>query len=282
MKSFRTTETPIAWTRFNFLVAAGPRRQQPHFRSVMEIRKKRSSQSGMTCPARRISGFFADREGSLWIGTNGGLARWFSGKFQRFPVTDPLASASVLALMEDREGDLWVGTEADGLHILRDQRFRAVGAHEGLSSDATRGCGRWLRHALGGNQWCWTEFDAAGYNWTSGRFGSECGARLFRSQRTDERCNPLSGLRGKRRSLMGTPDGLNRVRGGVIASFTSADGLPDDFIRSLLVIRMEACGWERGTDSHTGQWAKSPLPGGGLQNLRWRLSRRPMAWEAIS
>ena len=53
------------------------------------------------------------------------------------PVTDPLASASVLALMEDREGNLWVGTETGGLHILRDQRFRTIGAREGLSSDAT-------------------------------------------------------------------------------------------------------------------------------------------------
>jgi len=30
-----------------------------------------------------------------------------------------------------------VGTEADGLHILRDQRFRTIGAREGLSSDQT-------------------------------------------------------------------------------------------------------------------------------------------------
>jgi ligand-binding sensor domain-containing protein len=39
--------------------------------------------------------------------------------------------------MEDREGNLWVGTETGGLHILRDARFRSLGAHEGLSSDAT-------------------------------------------------------------------------------------------------------------------------------------------------
>jgi signal transduction histidine kinase len=33
---------------------------------------------------------------------------------------------------------------------------------------------------------------------------------------------------------VGTPDGLNRISGGKIESFTSAEGLPDDFIRSLL------------------------------------------------
>jgi len=34
----------------------------------------------------RIQVVLADREGSLWIGTNGGLARWDEGKLQRLPV----------------------------------------------------------------------------------------------------------------------------------------------------------------------------------------------------
>ena len=36
---------------------------------------------------------------------------------------------------------------------------------------------------------------------------------------------------------VGTPDGLNRLHGNKVDAFTSADGLPDDFIRSLLVDR---------------------------------------------
>ena len=76
-------------------------------------------------------------QGTLWIGTNGGLVRWAAGKLDRLPVTDPLASASVLSLMEDREGNMWVGTETGGLHILRDQRFKALTVRDGLSSDNT-------------------------------------------------------------------------------------------------------------------------------------------------
>lgn len=48
-----------------------------------------------------------------------------------------LPGTRIQALFADREGNLWVGTETGGLHILRDQRFRTIGAREGLRSDAT-------------------------------------------------------------------------------------------------------------------------------------------------
>ena len=65
--------------------------------------------AGREVPGSRIQAVFADREGALWIGTNAGLVRWVKGKVERFPVTDSLAAASILSLMEDREGNLWVG-----------------------------------------------------------------------------------------------------------------------------------------------------------------------------
>jgi signal transduction histidine kinase/ligand-binding sensor domain-containing protein len=184
---------------------------------------------GHELPGGRIQTLFADRENSLWIGTNSGLARWVDGKVERMPVTDPLASASVLALIEDSEGNLWAGTETGGLHILRDQRFRTLGAREGLSSDNTTA----VVEDSGGALCVGT--NGSGLNVIR---RDTAGASTFRSYTVRDGLLSdvvLSLAAAHNGDLwVGTPDGLNRIRGGRIDAFTSADGLPDDFIRSLL------------------------------------------------
>ena len=184
---------------------------------------------GKELPGSRIQVVLADREGSLWIGTNGGLARWDEGKLQRLPVTDPLASASILALMEDHEGNLWVGTETGGLHILRDQRFRTIGAREGLSSDATTT----VVEDNAGTLWVGTSGGGLNALRRSGDGSSTVRSYTVRDGLLSDVILSLAAAPNGD-LWVGTPDGLNRIRGGKIDAFTSADGLPDDFIRSLL------------------------------------------------
>ncbi len=187
--------------------------------------------AGKELPGSKIQALFADREGTLWIGTNAGLARIDGGKVQLLPVTDPLATASVLALMEDREGNLWAGTETGGLHILRDQRFRTLGAREGLSSDAT------TTVVEDGTGTLWVGTSGGGLN-ALDRSGAGLGAGKVRtySVRNGLASDVILSLAAAPNGdlWVGTPDGLNRIRKGKIDAFTSADGLPDDFIRSLL------------------------------------------------
>ncbi len=199
-------------------------------RLIRSSRIEKELRVGRDIPGTRIQVIFADREGSLWIGTNGGLVRWINGQLEKLPITDPLASASVLTLMEDRERDIWVGTETGGLHILRDERFRSFGAREGLSSDATTTVVEDETGTL------WVGTTGSGLNAVS-RNGTTLGKIKTYTVRDGLLSDVILSLAAAQNGELwvGTPDGLNRIRKGVVTSFTSSDGLPDDFIRSLLV-----------------------------------------------
>jgi signal transduction histidine kinase/ligand-binding sensor domain-containing protein len=187
---------------------------------------------GAEIPGSRIQTVFADRGGALWIGTNAGLVRWVNGKVERFPETDPLATASILTLMEDREGDLWIGTETGGLDVMRDQRFRTIDSRSGLNSDRISA----VVEDADGTLWAGTQED--GLN-TLSRDEATDSWRVARgfSVKNGLASNVILSLAAAPNDdlWVGTPDGLSRIRGDRVETFSSADGLPDDFIRSLLI-----------------------------------------------
>lgn len=75
--------------------------------------------------AKIISVLFEDRQGTVWVGTSGGLFR-FVGKdnqfaFENVRISETLPekdSPGIVCLLEDRRGALWIGTQASGLFRL--------------------------------------------------------------------------------------------------------------------------------------------------------------------
>jgi ligand-binding sensor domain-containing protein/two-component sensor histidine kinase len=186
---------------------------------------------------KRVDRLFQDRQGALWIATERGVFRLVGDHLQSFAPGSELAGNRVLALFEDREGDLWLGTDSGGLNLLRDQKFVTYTTTDGLSGNYVR-C---VFQSANGTLWIGT--DGAGLNRrTSGGF-------LHYSTADGLSSNVILALAdGPGGDLwIGTPDGLNllhnepmpphgqaRVR---IQRFTAANGLPDEFIRSLYTDR---------------------------------------------
>jgi ligand-binding sensor domain-containing protein/signal transduction histidine kinase len=77
------------------------------------------------------------RDGYLWVGTWGGLARFDGVRFTIFNVwnTPALRSNSINALAEDSEGYLWIGADGGGkITRFRNGEFTAFTATDGVSS----------------------------------------------------------------------------------------------------------------------------------------------------
>jgi signal transduction histidine kinase/ligand-binding sensor domain-containing protein len=77
-----------------------------------------------------------DRGGTIWVGTDWGLARLEGSRFRSLPETrDGMA---VRCILEDREGNLWVGSD-NGLTRYRDDLFTSLGKLEGLPDNGPAG-----------------------------------------------------------------------------------------------------------------------------------------------
>ena len=68
-------------------------------------------------PEGVITSMVQDKEGYIWVGTQGGLVRYdgYSAKVYQFGIKDPLR-ASVVSVYETPAGELWIGSAYNGLY----------------------------------------------------------------------------------------------------------------------------------------------------------------------
>jgi ligand-binding sensor domain-containing protein/two-component sensor histidine kinase len=179
-------------------------------------------------PSNRVNLLFCDREGAIWIGTAGGLARFIHGSVEAFTPKEGFSSNLILSIAEDREGNLWLGTESGGVDILRDRKFTTYTSADGISND----------HILSVTQ------DRSGTIWLGTNGGGADHAALAAVNSSG--FSALTAANGLSSNIvlsvagapngdlwLGTPDGLDRIHNGQVRVFTSADGMADDFVRSL-------------------------------------------------
>jgi signal transduction histidine kinase/ligand-binding sensor domain-containing protein len=87
-------------------------------------------------PQNSVTSIAQTRDGYLWIGTYGGLARFDGVRFRNFDAinTPALTDARIISLHEDRDGGLWIGHDSGHVTRYHDGQFVPVKTDPDLSS----------------------------------------------------------------------------------------------------------------------------------------------------
>ena len=72
-----------------------------------------------------------DREGMLWLGTEGGLATFDGTRFKTISTRDGLPETNITQLLFDSKNRLWIGFESGNLGYLQNKRFHPVKLAQG-------------------------------------------------------------------------------------------------------------------------------------------------------
>lgn len=168
-----------------------------------------------------ILGICESRDGSLWAGMDhgDGLDRIKDGQITHYGTNDGLTDAVITAICEDQSGNLWIGTRT-ALNCLRDGKFSRYTTTNGLSHNKINAI-----HA--GSDLLWIGTDGGITLWKNEK---------FTSLQTFSKISVLSFYEDAESTIwIGTRgQGLKRIRGDEIQTFTVAHGLSSDTIYSIL------------------------------------------------
>ncbi len=214
-------------------------------------------------PSNEVTTIVGDRDGSVLVGTKGGLAIVDGGSIRTLTSADGLPNdvvrslwrdwqgalwigteggglsryydgkiatypvdriSSVFDILVDAEGSLWIGTQREGLVRLQDGKFTVFTAEEGLTSSSVYS----VVQDRDGGIWAGT-IDEGLSLIRDGQITSYSTENGFP-------INSIGGLYAARNGdvWIGTRGaGLVRHRNGRFRQFTEADGLPDDQIYNI-------------------------------------------------
>lgn len=178
-----------------------------------------------------------DHEGSVWLGTyGGGVSRLSTEGFFNFREGAGLAHANVYAFAEDQQGRIWAGTNGGGVSVWDGTRWVTYTTRDGLAHDKVVSLlatsdGRLLLGTLDGL--CSTRGDGT-FTCLDRDDGlpHEIVLALAHQPSGGE-----SGGAPQDALWIGTHDGLARLDGGVMTTWTPEDGLPDSRINALTTLR---------------------------------------------
>ncbi len=170
-------------------------------------------------PNNYITALAEDAEGQLWVATPGGVASVRKGSIRRYTSDEGFPSKPVQSLAAGRDGSVWMGTDGGGVFQYRDRQIRRYDKKAGLPSLRISS----LYEDHHGTMWIGTS-DAG--------FGRLRGGRAeFDSQKHDPVTTLFEDAEGD--LWIGRVGGLDQLADGIVITFSKAEGLADDDVKSV-------------------------------------------------
>ncbi len=166
----------------------------------------------------------ADRDGNLWVGTNGaGLVRFKNRTVRTFTKANGLPNNIVMTVLATADGKLWAGNNCGGLSWFDGSRFHTYDEKDGLTNSCVNALAEDSKHDLwvgtaGGGLFRFHAGHFQAFTKTDG-LGSDTVTCLL-----DARDGSL---------WIATTGGLTRLRDGVLRNYTTADGLSNMYIGNV-------------------------------------------------
>jgi signal transduction histidine kinase/ligand-binding sensor domain-containing protein len=181
----------------------------------------RASATGLesVIPGMNVRYIYGDRDGNLWIGTNGdGLFRFKDRAVQMFTTADGLPNKVLMTVLASREGSVWTGANCGGISRFDGRRFQTYSEKDGLKNSCVYTLAEDANHDLWIGTW-----GGGAFRFRDGRFTQYSKAQGL----TDDIVTSI--VPAHDGSIwFATPKAASRMRNGQVRNYTTADGLSNN------------------------------------------------------
>lgn len=159
---------------------------------------------------------FSDRDGNLWVGTNGdGLYRFKDRAVRMFTTDDKLPNNVIMTVIAAHDGTIWTGANCGGLSRFDGSRFQTFSEKDGLLNSCVYAIAEDANHDL----WIGT-FGGGAFRYHSGAFTQYSKTQGMRDDRVTSVVVARDGS-----VWFGTRGGVTHLKDGRLRNFTTGEGL---------------------------------------------------------
>ncbi len=211
----------------------------------------RAAASGLelSVPGMQVRSVYSDRDGALWLGTNGdGLHRFKDPSIKMYTTADGLPNDVVMTVLAAHDGTIWIGANCGGLTHFDGMNFRTYNERDGLLNSCVWALAEDANHDLWIGTW-----GGGAFQFHAGRFTQILAGEIVISIAATRDSSVWFTTRG----------GPTRLKDGRLRTYTTADGLSSNATFKIFEDRSGRvlAGTRVGVDLLVGERFETFVPG---------------------